>query len=362
MLLHHVRGSERNGCAPAWLGVGWSSLRGLLLGGGFVLLGALGLAACGEAPTEIDPPPTDPVPLRQLAAQRGMWIGTAVGSNFPTNATYTSLLRTEFNMMTAENAMKWQPLRPSRTQINWAEADAMVDFATQNNMRVRGHTLAWHNQNPSWLLAGSWSRAEAIQILEEHIAAVVGRYRGRIADWDVVNEAVDDQGNRRTTQSVWEQRIGSDYIDIAFRAAHAADPNARLFYNDYNIEWPGRAKQNAVFDLVSDLIQRGVPIHGVGFQSHFQSGGVPSEQQLRESIDRFAALGLRVQITELDIRLQLPVTEAKLQAQAEEYRRVVSVCLAHPACDTVVVWGLHDGNSWVPPVVSGYKLKSSNWL
>jgi endo-1,4-beta-xylanase len=326
--------------------------------GSLLLLGLAFLVACGSdgpaTPTPITPPTAEP--LRTLAAQRGLWIGTAVGSNFPGDARYMQILPREFNLVVAENSMKFDAIQPSRGQFAFTRAggaDALVDYAVQNGMRIRGHTLSWHSQNPAWLTSGSWTREEAVQILEEHIATVVGRYRGRIYAWDAVNEAVNDHGVRRRTQSVWEQRIGADYIDIAFRAAAAADPAALLFYNDYNLEWPG-AKQDSVFVLVRDLQQREIPIHGIGFQAHFQSGGVPSEQQLRATFDRFAQLGLRIHVTELDIRVQMPATQERLQRQADEYRRVVKVCMETPACDTVVVWGLHDGNSWVPQHFPGW--------
>jgi GH35 family endo-1,4-beta-xylanase len=314
-----------------------------------VFLG-LGLAGCGSSPTdtgEVPPPPTPPhVPLRELAQARSIGFGTAVGSNFYSrDSQYIEVLRREFNVVTAENEMKWGPLRPGRTEYRWQRADSLVTFAEANGMRVRGHTLAWHNQNPGWLTSGSWTAAEAREILEEHIATVVERYRGRIVAWDVVNEVIDDAAQLRDT--FWLRHLGEEYVEIAFRAAHAADPDAILYYNDYSLEWPG-AKQNATFELVRDLVQRGVPIHGLGFQGHFISGvGVPTAQQLRDTFERFAGLGLTVQITELDIRIPRPVTPEKLTVQAEEYRRVVEVCLQTPACDMVVVWGLHDGNTWV---------------
>jgi endo-1,4-beta-xylanase len=188
------------------------------------------------------------------------------------------------------------------------------------------------------------------------VDSVVTRYRGRIRDYDVVNEAIADGGGggrRPASQSVWERLIGPDWIDIAFRAAAAADPGARLFYNDYGIE-TSSARQTAAFTLVKDLVDRGVPIHGIGFQAHFVLGSTPSAAVLSASMDRFAALGLEVQLTELDIRIPNPATPEKLDAQAEEYRRTVEVCIAHPACSTVVVWGLDDGNSWVPGTFPGF--------
>lgn len=303
-----------------------------------------------------------PGSLRMFADERGFWIGTAVGytgTTFPNSAAYTTVLGREFNVLVPENVGKWGILRSDGpTSWRFQFMDEMLAFAEARGMKVRGHTLAWHAFNPAWLNAltpANTTREQAIALLTDHADSVVARYRGRIRDWDVVNEAIGDAGGARRTaaESVWERLIGPDYVEIAFRAAAAADPAARLFYNDYSIETNG-AKQNAVFDLVKDLVDRGVPIHGVGFQAHFIQGSTPADAQLSASMDRFAALGLEVQLTELDIRIQGTPTTEKLAAQAEEYRRVIDVCIAHPACNTVVVWGIDDGNSWVPNTFPGF--------
>lgn len=344
------------------MGISLAAFRRLLIS--VAIAGIAGLAACGgDGPVDPPPPPPPAVtPLRELAAPKGLRIGTAVGSNFNQNETYMTILRREFNMLTAENAMKFGEIHPNPTEYRFATADAMVNFAVANGMQVRGHTLAWHSQNPGWLnslTSATTSREQAIGILQEHIATVVGRYRGKIVAWDVVNEAVYDDGVRRrlprnqSPASVWQRLIGDDYIEIAFHAARAADPDALLFYNDYNLEFSG-AKQDSVYNLIKDLKDRGVPIDGIGFQAHFIVGnGTPSRQTLRATFDRFAALGLKIHITELDIRMPVPATAANLEIQAANYRDVVSVCVEHAACDTVVVWGLHDGNSWVPNTFPG---------
>lgn len=304
-----------------------------------------------------------PETLRRVAAERGFWIGAAVGygeGTFPANAPYVETLRREFNALAPENVMKWQTLRrDGRDSWRFRFTDELVAFAEANGMRVRGHVLAWHAQNPAWLdelTPERITRAEAIALLEEHIRAVMERYRGKIRDYDVVNEAIRDgatgavggpEDRRPASESVWERVIGPDWIEVAFRAAGAADPEARLFYNDYGIEVPFSDKQDRVYHLVADLLSKGVPIHGVGFQSHFVLGSTPTEAQLRQSIDRFAGLRLVVQITELDIRVPAERQNAEgFAQQAEEFRRVVRVCREHPACDMVVVWGVDDGHSW----------------
>jgi endo-1,4-beta-xylanase len=338
---------ERKGRRPI-------ELRHRLRSGGVFAVAAVVLAACGsDAPTDpvVDPPPAA-APLRELAAARNFWIGTAIGSPFPSDARYTTLLGREFNVLVADNDMKFSYLQPTRGGYRFQRADEMVAFAESKQMRVRGHTLVWHSayQLPGWLTTGNWTREQLIGILEDHISTVVGRYKGRIYAWDVVNEAFDEQGRMRA-ESFWYQRLGREYIEIAFRAAHAADPGAVLFYNDYNLEWR-HAKSDSAYALVADFKARGVPIHGVGFQGHMLLD-FPSRDALSAEMQRFAGLGMKLEITELDIRMQLPATPDKLATQATRYREVVNVCLQSSACDTVVVWGVHDGDSWVPSAFPG---------
>jgi endo-1,4-beta-xylanase len=302
----------------------------------------------GYVPIEDDSPPY----LKDLAEELDFYIGAAVGFMYPSNQRYVEVLQREFNAVVAENVMKWDTIRRNESSYNFTPGDAIVEFAEENGMMVRGHTLAWHSQNPSWLTGKNYSRDEAIQVLEDYTKTVVGHWKGQIKEWDVVNEVIDDDGNRRN--SIWQKWIGDDWIKIAFEAAHEADPDALLFYNDYNLEYPG-PKQDAAFALVKKLKEDGVPIHGVGFQGHFalMYGGAPSKATLKASIDRFANLGLIVQFTEVDIRIQKPVTEQKLQQQAESYRRILEAALEHPACSAVIIWGVHDAQSWVDYTFQG---------
>lgn len=310
------------------------------------------LAACEATGPEPPGQEAPRVPLREVAAQREVRIGIGAAAGRYFGATtglgvkYNQVLAREFNVLTPENDMKHERLQPSRGVFDFTRADAMVEFAEQQGMKVRGHTLVWHNQNASWLADRSWTAEEAAALLDEHVTTVVGRYRGRVAAWDVVNEAVDDRGVLRPTP--WAGGAGRSYIEQAFRAARAADPDALLFYNDYSLEWPG-PKQDSVFALLRDLRERGVPVDGIGFQGHFEvGGGTPSRHALRVAFDRFAALGLRVHVTELDIRVPVPATAGSLQTQAQNYRDVFEVCAQTPACDMVVTWGFTDLDSWVP--------------
>jgi len=218
-------------------------------------------------------------------------------------------------------------------------------------MLVRGHTLVWHNQNPGWLEEGEWTRDELIEVLREHITTVVGRYRGRIAAWDVVNEAIDEDGELRDT--LWLRVIGPEYIEMAFRWAHEADPEAQLFYNDYAGEGVNR-KSNAIYAMVRNLLEQDVPIHGVGLQMHVTVSNSPRSQDVQANLERLAGLGLEVQITEMDVRIPGEPSERTLAQQAEVYGSMMDVCLEAENCSAFVLWGFTDRHSWVPGFFSGW--------
>lgn len=309
-----------------------------------LLTGAAALAAllvAAPAAHAADPP------LRDLAAAKGKAIGTAVTGSKLTG-TYGEIAGREFNWLTPGNAMKWGSIEPTRGTFNWTEADQIVDFAEAHDQDVRGHTLVWHSQNPSWLDNGTWTPAQLSQLMNDHIALEVGRYKGRLAAWDVVNEPFNEDGTYR--QTLWYNGLGTDYIAQALTAARAADPAAKLYINDYNVEGVN-AKSTALYNLVRDLKARGVPIDGVGLQAHLILGQVPST--LQQNIQRFADLGVDVAITELDIRMQLPATEAKLAQQRTEYDAVVKACVAVTRCTAVTVWGFTDSDSWIPDTFPG---------
>jgi endo-1,4-beta-xylanase len=287
--------------------------------------------------------------LRSLADSRGIKIGSALtASPLRSNATYSSTAGAQFNSATPENEMKWDAVEPQRGSFNWSGADAIVAFAQANGQRVRGHNLVWHQQLPGWLTGGNFTAAQLTQIMQQHIATEAGRFAGRVSQWDVVNEPFNDNGTLRT--SIWQQKLGSGYIATALRAARQADPAARLFLNDFNIEGVN-AKSTAMLNLVTSLRSQGVPIDGVGLESHFVLGQVPSS--LQQNIARFTALGLSVEITELDVRMTLPSTSAKLSQQASNYANVVNACLAVRGCTGITVWEFSDAFSWVPGAFSG---------
>lgn len=279
----------------------------------------------------------------------GVKIGSAVdGRGLSLEPAYRALLGTEFNAMTAENAMKWRNLEPLPGVYAWTGADQLVDFAQQHGQAVYGHTLVWHSDVPKWV-SPDWPADRVRAVLQEYVTTVVSRYRGRVWAWDVVNEVLDEDGTLRDT--LWLRKLGPGYVADAFRWAHAADPGARLFINDYGVEGRTR-KSDALLKLVRDLRRAGVPVDGVGFQSHLRWDQPPRD--LTRNLRRFAQLGVSVAITELDVRVALPATPQKLERQATLYRQVLQACLAVPACVSFTVWGFTDARSWIPGYHRGY--------
>ncbi|PZG14839.1 1,4-beta-xylanase [Micromonospora craterilacus] len=271
--------------------------------------------------------------LGASAAERGgRYFGTAVAASRLNDSAYTTILNREFNQVTAENEMKIDATQPQQGQFTFGNADRIVQHARSRGMQVRGHTLAWHSQQPGWMqnMSGTALRNAMLN----HVTQVATHFRGQIAWWDVVNEAFQDgsSGARRDSNL---QRTGNDWIEAAFRAARQADPNAQLCYNDYNIDNWNDAKTQAVYRMVQDFKNRGVPIDCVGLQSHF-TGGSNYPSNYRTTLSSFAALGVDVHITELDIR----------NAPTDAYRNVVNDCLAVARCKGITVWGIRDSDSW----------------
>ncbi|MFF3318066.1 endo-1,4-beta-xylanase [Streptomyces sp. NPDC003035] len=285
--------------------------------------------------------------LRDLADARGITYGTAVTASKLTG-TYGELAGAQFGSVTPGNEMKWASVEPTRGSYSWSGADRVVDFAAAHGQKVRGHTLVWHSQLPSWLTGGSFPPGELRTLMTDHIAVEAGRYKGRVDHWDVVNEPMNEDGSLR--RSLWYEQLGESYLADAFRAARAADPDAKLYVNDYNTDGLG-AKSDGLYNLVKRLLAQGVPIDGVGFQAHLIVGQVPST--LEANLKRFADLGVDVAITELDIRMALPATDAKLAQQKSDFTKVTTACLAVARCVGVTVWGFTDSDSWIPSTFPG---------
>ena len=293
--------------------------------------------------------PAKGAPLRGLAARDGIYVGSALASGTLTaDSTYSSIASTQFDAVTPENEMKWASVEPTQGSYTWGPADQIVSFAQDHHMLVRGHNLVWNSQLPTWLTSGTFSSAELAALLKKHITDEVSHFKGKIYAWDVVNEPFNGDGSY--VQDLWYNALGPDYIADALRWAHAADPKAVLYLNDYNIE--GRnAKSDAMYALVKQLKAEGVPIGGVGLESHFIAGELPSD--IKANMERFTALGVNVAVTELDDRVDLPATAAELTQQAADYGSVVTDCVQVRGCVGVTAWEFDDGHSWVPGVFAG---------
>jgi endo-1,4-beta-xylanase len=289
-------------------------------------------------------PASAAAPLKNITSRH---VGSAVAPGHLNAQDYRSVLTREFDSVTPENEMKWGVVEPNRGQFNWSGADTIVNYARRNGKTVRGHTLVWHSQLPGWV--NDLSAAELRTVVRQHIATEMGRYRGQIRAWDVVNEAFNEDGSRR--QSVFQQKLGDGYIADAFRWARQADPTAKLYINDYNTEG-NSAKANAVYNLVRSLKRQGVPIDGVGIQAHLAiQYGFPGGY--RENLNRLAALNVDIAITEADVRMQLPVDSAKLGTQANYFKQLWDGCHAVSRCVEFTTWGFTDRHSWVPDTFPG---------
>lgn len=333
-----------------------------LLIGSVLILGACDSGGTSDPPPE-PPPETEPPsgPLRDLADQRDVTIGAAADAGvLSSDEQYAEVLAREFNALTPENAMKWNPLRPSQQAFDFERANSLVAFAEENDMDVRGHTLVWYSQLPDWLTSQDWSREELMNILETHIKTVVNHYEEeypeQVTRWDVVNEAIEDSGTDLRS-NIWLETIGPEYIAMAFEWAHEANPDAQLYYNDYSIAGGG-TKADAVYDLVEGLVEDGVPIDGVGFQAHLSTEfGAPSAQELSNNMQRYQELDLDVAITEIDVRIPLgedgEPSESQLSEQAEYYGRFLNTCLFVDNCSEFRMWGFTDAESWVPDAFDG---------
>ena len=290
-------------------------------------------------------------PLRNLADQQQVLIGAAVEPDLLDEPLYADILASQYNCLTPENRMKWQFIHPGKETYDFSGGDRLVEFAMQHQMQVRGHTLVWHNQNPSWLESGTWTKEDLLEILKDHITQVAGHYQGKIYAWDVVNEPIDDSGALR--ESFWQQIIGSEYLEKAFIWANEADPQAKLILNDYGVE-EVNVKSTALYNLVKDLLAKKVPVHGVGLQFHLNLDTPPDFASVFANVKRFVELGIEVHFTEIDVRIQGEPTDKTLFAQADVYKKLMEIALNFPACKVYTMWGFTDAHSWIPQFSKGY--------
>ena len=340
--------------------------RSFLAAGGAAGLAATlsGLATAAPAVADAAQAADDSTPsdsLRALAAKIGLRVGTAVDPFDLNTPAYTAVLASQFSVVTPENEMKWQVVEPTQGSFDWSGADRLVNFAEQNGQLVRGHTLLWHNQLPNWLTTGvsngTISNTQLMDLLEAHIFTEVGRYKGRIWQWDVANEFFRDSNpSGINPNDFWVSHLGTSIIPQAFRWAREADPVALLMYNDYNIagEDGSNAKSDAVFAWLQQMLDLGVPIDGVGNQGHLDTQfGFPTKMQA--DLERYASLGLKTAITEADVRTfvtdattQTPTDKLAVFAQPYEFDQMMKAAIAVPAVISFTVWGFSDDESWIP--------------
>jgi endo-1,4-beta-xylanase len=322
----------------------------------------IGFAATAQAPASL-----------KAAYQGDFVIGAAINAAQITgqDARGDAILQAQFNSISPENCLKWESVHPQPNKYDFSIPDQYVAFGEKNHMFIVGHNLVWHNQVPAWVFRDDkgnlLDRDALLARMRDHIHTVVGRYKGRIQSWDVVNEALNEDGTMR--QSLWEKIIGDDYIAKAFQYAHEADPQAQLTYNDYNLE--NEAKRNGAIALVTKLKEDGVPITSVGLQGH-DNLTWPTVDQQDATISAFAKLGMKVAISELDIDVLPPATrqqtaevtvnihqnpalnpyvnglpDAVQQQLAKRYADLFGVFLKHRDVVTrVTFWGVTDGDSW----------------
>ncbi len=300
---------------------------------------ALPAAAVGQ--------PGAPAAIATPIVRRAVALGTALlWSRVGTDDSYRRTFLAEYGWLTPENEMKMDALQPQRGRFSFATADAIVAFAEQNGKSVHGHTLVWGGQLPGWLTSGAWTRDELLGILSDHVRTVVGHFRGRVPEWDVVNEPLADDGSMRP--NVWFDTIGADYVERALRVAHEADPAAKLYVNEVGTEAPG-PKASAFLRLVRGLRERGVPLDGVGMQIHTNTASYPHEADIAAEMQRYAGLGLGVEVTEMDVGTSATggTVADRLAQQARAYGEAARACNAVTACTRFTTWGFTDAQSWL---------------
>jgi endo-1,4-beta-xylanase len=302
--------------------------------------------------------------LRRRADERGVLVGAAVDPRRFDEPAYASTLAREFNMIEPENVMKWGTLRPDRNTFDFGPGDRVVEFARAHGMKVRGHCLLWSEYNPAWLVKGSFTPEQLNAVLREHVFRVMRHYAGKVFAWDVVNESFLADGS--VEPSVWYDGPGigfsgkgTAYIEQAFRWAREADAKALLFYNDYDTEGIN-PKSDAVYEMVKDFRARGVPIDGVGIQAHIVDLGNKDIESFAANLERLAALGLQIHVTEMDVGLAVDERGSlrnpeDLKRQADIYGLIAEACFRQPRCTAFQTWGFTDRYSWIPDYTKGKK-------
>lgn len=316
--------------------------------GAFLLISVLAVS-CDSSPVE--DPGEDEGPYPSLSRRATFPVGVALQARHLNIPAYTSVLEHAFNSITAEYEMKARTIWQGPGRYNWTAPDRLVSYAEGQDMRVHGHALVWHSSTPDFIQNFSGTDEEFEGLVRDYITAVVSRYKGRIASWDVVNEAFAD-GSGLIRNSPFRRYMGTDFVTRCFEYARAADPDLLLFYNDYGTIWDQR-KREAMFSMIDDFLARGVPIDGIGLQMHI-SHDWPSMTQMRQTVDGIVERGLRVHISELDIKinrhgdLEAP-TDERLESQKRRVQDIVSMFRQIPEHlqHGITFWGLRDPDSWL---------------
>lgn len=286
--------------------------------------------------------------LKELGAKRNVLIGTtATAWQLIQDGAFSDIAVREFDIVTPENAMKFGNIHRTEKAYDFGEADAIVDFCLSNNLKVRGHTLVWHTQLPGWVEIFKNDKGRMKKIMKDHIKTVVGHYKGKVAYWDVVNEAVrDEDGELRET--VWYKSIGKEYFKLAFKWAREADPKAKLFYNDYASEIFSK-KSDGIYALMQYFKKEHIPIDGIGFQMHLDLANPPSREVIVSNLNRFADLGLEIHVTEMDVKtMDFKGTKKQMEkALAQVYQDVFAACLSVKNFKNFTLWGLTDKYTWL---------------
>ncbi|MBQ0161886.1 MAG: endo-1,4-beta-xylanase [Treponema sp.] len=301
------------------------------------LMAVLCFSSCGKS-------------FRDGAKEKGFNSGIALAAGSFLDPNVAKIVKENSYIVVSENSMKWQNLRPNKTFWNWNDVDQLIKFADENGMIVKWHTLFWHQQNSNFI-SSNWTREEALAAMDEHIETIMTRYKGKIKEYDVVNEMFEEDGSFR--QNVWYKTIGPDYIEHALIKAREVDPDAKLYLNEYNNEEKGNRKADAMFNFVKDLKDRGVPIDGVGMQLHLDTSYNYSEEAVRRNIQRYAEIGIDISFSEVDIRVPMDSVEAHQALQTERYLSLYKLAAENSNVKSVITWGWTDKGSWIPATFPG---------
>lgn len=289
--------------------------------------------------------------IADYTAKHGVDFGFAVSTGDLLDEKIQKIIEPNAKILVAENCMKSALLRPNKTFWNWSDPENLIKFAEKNKMAPKWHTLFWHQQNPPFI-SSLKNSDEAQKMMDEHITTILQKYKGRVRDYDVVNEMFEEDGSFR--ENVWLKTLGPTYIERALRKAHEVDPGAHLFLNEYNNEAKGYPKADAMYELAKTLVESGVPLYGIGMQLHLAADLPYDEDAIRQNIRRYADLGLKVCFSEVDVRLPLSKADAYKDSQKDVYKSLMKLALEEPNVESFIVWGISDKNSWVPAAFPGY--------